>query len=285
MTIYSRDRLQSVTLDIQPSERYSKYYSIPFTTMDNILSIYNYTIKYRKTSEHVNSDGLSKLSLSITGKSFEKVCDVGYVKFFGYFPVTFKQIAKETVKDTVLGKVIKFTKDGWPLEVEQRLSNYFSRHNEISVVQNCLIWNNRVIIPECFQETFFCKQPPKTTVHAWEWPSQPYKRIHVDFAGPFMGRFVLVMVDANSRWPEIQIIENITTDVTMGALTKLFSRYGIYDTLVRDNGATFVSEKIQKFFKINGIVHKTTSVYKPSTNGLVERMVQLFVIHKSQHQD
>ena len=79
-----------------------------------------------------------------------------------------------------------------------------------------------------------------------------------------MGHMFLVVVNAHSRWPEIQIMENITTDVTMGALTELFSRYGICDTLVSDNGATFVSEKFQKFLNVNGIVHKTTSVYKPS---------------------
>ena len=66
----------------------------------------------------------------------------------------------------------------------------------------------------------------------------------------------------------------------MDTLTELFSRYGICDTLVSDNGATFVSEKFQKFLKINGIVHKTTSVYEPSTNGLAERMVQSFKVQK-----
>ena len=116
-----------------------------------------------------------------------------------------------------------------------------------------------------------CKQPPKATVHAWEWPSQP-------FTSPFMGRLFLVVVDAHSRWSEIQIMDNITTDVTMDAFTELFSRYGICYTLVSDNGATFVSEKFQKFLKINDIVHKTTSVYKPSTNGLAERMVPSFKV-------
>ena len=130
---------------------------IPSTTASRLqrwaifLSGYNYTIEYRKTSEHGNADGLSRLPLPNTGKSFEKVCDLGYVTLFDHFPVTFKQIAKETVKDK--SKVIEFTKDGWPSKVEQELSNYFARRNEISVVQNCLIWNNRVIIPECFEET------------------------------------------------------------------------------------------------------------------------------------
>ena len=117
------------------------------------LSGYNYTIEYQKTSKHGNADGLSRLPLFNTGKSFKKVCDLGYVTLLENFPVTFNQIAKETVKDKILRKVIEFTKNGWPSKVEQELSNYFARRNKISVVQNCLIWNNRLIIPECFQET------------------------------------------------------------------------------------------------------------------------------------
>ena len=62
----------------------------------------------------------------------------------------------------------------------------------------------------------------------------------------------------------------------MSPWTPLLNYYGICDTLVSDNGATFVSEKFQKFLKVNDIVHKTTIVYKPSINGLAERMVQSF---------
>ena len=64
------------------------------------------------------------------------MCDLGYVTLLDNFPVTFKKIAKETVKGKILGKVIEFTKDDWPSKVEQGLSNHFARRNEISVVQN-----------------------------------------------------------------------------------------------------------------------------------------------------
>ena len=37
-----------------------------------------------------------------------------------------------------------------------------------------------------------------------------------------------------------------------------------------DIGATFVSEKFQKFLKMNDIVHKTTNVHMSSTNNLAE---------------
>ena len=46
-----------------------------------------------------------------------------------------------------------------------------------------------------------CKQPPKATEHAWEWPSQPWKRIHIDFVGPSMGHMFLVVIYDHSRWP------------------------------------------------------------------------------------
>ena len=43
-------------------------------------------------------------------------------------------------------------------------------------------------------------------VHFWEWPATPWQRIHVDFAGPFVGRMFLIIVDAHSKWPEVEIM-------------------------------------------------------------------------------
>ncbi len=40
--------------------------------------------------------------------------------------------------------------------------------------------------------------PPVAPLHPWEWPAQPWSRIHIDFAGPFKGHMFLVLVDAHS---------------------------------------------------------------------------------------
>ena len=45
--------------------------------------------------------------------------------------------------------------------------------------------------------------PPVAPLQPRIWPSQPWKRIHVDFAGPFMGDSYLIAVDAHSKWPEV----------------------------------------------------------------------------------
>jgi len=30
--------------------------------------------------------------------------------------------------------------------------------------------------------------PPKTPLHPWLWPTKPWRRVHVDFAGPFLNK-------------------------------------------------------------------------------------------------
>lgn len=47
-------------------------------------------------------------------------------------------------------------------------------------------------------------------------------------------------------------------------------------TIVSDNGPCFTSQEFKTFLEMNGVRHVTSSVYKPATNGLAERMVQTF---------
>ena len=45
--------------------------------------------------------------------------------------------------------------------------------------------------------------PAAAPLHPWVWPSSPWQRVHIDFAGPFQGRTFFVLVDAHSKWPEV----------------------------------------------------------------------------------
>ena len=42
--------------------------------------------------------------------------------------------------------------------------------------------------------------PPPAPLHPWEWPQRPWVRIHVDYAGPFLGKMFLVVIDSHSKW-------------------------------------------------------------------------------------
>ena len=59
-------------------------------------------------------------------------------------------------------------------------------------------------------------------------------------------------------------------------IRSLFSRYGIPDQIVTDNGPQFTAEEFNKFCLGNGIKHTLTAPYHPNTNGEAERFVQTF---------
>ena len=117
--------------------------------------------------------------------------------------------------------------------------------------------------------------PPVAPLHPWIRPSQPWKQIHVDFAGPFMGGSYLIVVDAHSKWPEVHHMSTTTTTKSLQVLRSLFARYGIPEQLVSDNGPQFVSEEFETVMKQNGVKHIKCSPYHPSSNGQAERFVVL----------
>ena len=91
-------------------------------------------------------------------------------------------------------------------------------------------------VKECVvcQET--AKKPSDTQQAKWSWPVGPWKRLHLDFAGPFEGKMFLVIVDAYSKYLEIVPMTTITSSNTIAALRHLFSHFGLPDHIVTDNG-------------------------------------------------
>ena len=128
---------------------------------------------------------------------------------------------------------------------------------------------------QCTQCQENAKQPTKKT-GIWSWSNGPWKRLHVDFAGPTMGKMFLVVVDSYSKFLEIIPMSHATSTTTINALRHLFSLFGIPEHLVSDNGSQFTSAEFKEFLTKNGIIHTLTAPGHPATNGLAERYVGLF---------
>ena len=118
---------------------------------------------------------------------------------------------------------------------------------------------------------------PKTApLHSWEWPARPWQRIHIDFAGPFLGTMFLVVVDAHSKWPEVILMTTTTASRTIEELRKLFATHGLPEQLVSDNGPQFIADEFGEFMRNNCIKHIKSAPYHPATNGIAKRFVQTF---------
>lgn len=128
----------------------------------------------------------------------------------------------------------------------------------------------------CSKCALFGKSPTKTLLHSWPIPSQPWERLHIDYAGPFKGSHFLIVIDAYSKWPEIIKTATTTSTKTLNILSSIFGRFGTPSQLVSDNGSQFTSEQFQTFCNINGIEHLRTSPYHPMSNGQAERFVNTF---------
>ena len=40
------------------------------------------------------------------------------------------------------------------------------------------------------------------TLQPWKWPTHPWSRLHIDYAGPMYGKMCLIIVDVHSKWIE-----------------------------------------------------------------------------------
>ena len=90
---------------------------------------------------------------------------------------------------------------------------------------------------ECQREQ---KLPPKAPIQPWEWPEKPWTRLHIDHAGPVLGKMLLqVIVDAHSKWIEAHIVASTSTSAAIDKLRQTFATHGLPETIVSDNSTAF----------------------------------------------
>ena len=172
-----------------------------------------------------NADALSHLPLQSTDTKRQPETDIFTVRQIEALPITSAQLKRVTGCDPILSKVLQYIKQGWPDEVEETLKPYWNRRTELTLEDDCVMWGIRVVIPAKLQEqvlqelhrvhlrisktktlarshemTKSCERcqavrnsPPAAPLHPWSWPSHPWQRIHLDFAGPFCGRMFLLL--------------------------------------------------------------------------------------------
>ncbi|CAF3495196.1 unnamed protein product [Rotaria socialis] len=131
------------------------------------------------------------------------------------------------------------------------------------------------LVHQCKICSEIAKQPAKAPLQQWNVPNEPWKRIHIDFMGKFLGSYFLIVVDAHSKWLEVFMMNDISTLSTISNLKTLFARYGLCEEIISDNGTQFTSNEFTEFCARNGIRHICTSPGHPQSNGQAERYVDI----------
>lgn len=160
-------------------------------------------------------------------------------------------------------------------------STHFGTSRTKSLARGYCWWNGmdkeiEELIANCADCQSVRPMPAKVQPHHWEPATEPFQRVHADFAGPYMDCYFFILIDAYTKWPEIKVCRSITAENTEAMCREIFSTFGIPSVFVSDHEVQFTATSFQSFLKQNGIVHKMGAPYHPSTNGQAERYVQTF---------
>ena len=113
------------------------------------LSGHSYDITYKNTTSHANADALSRLPLKLTDHEEADEVNVFYNSQFDALPVTCEQVRNATQRDLTLSQVLDFIMSGvFPSEADGTVKPFIRRKEELTVHQGCIMWGNRVVIPE-----------------------------------------------------------------------------------------------------------------------------------------
>ena len=106
----------------------------------------------------------------------------------------------------------------------------------------------------------------------------PWERLGIDITGPFPksargNRFIVTMIDHFTKWAEaVPIPNHEATTVSRILLEQIITRFGVPRQILSDRGSEFESQLFKELCRVLGIDKIRTTAYKPSTNGMIERL-------------
>ena len=112
----------------------------------------------------------------------------------------------------------------------------------------------------------------------------PFEVLHLDHIGPLTkdahgNEYILVIIDAFSRWVELFPTKSTTALETASILLNHIGRFGSPEVIHTDQGPAFHNELVQELLRLCGIEQSFATAYSSEENGIVERANQEVLRH------
>ncbi|CAB3983491.1 PREDICTED: uncharacterized protein K02A2.6-like [Paramuricea clavata] len=133
------------------------------------------------------------------------------------------------------------------------------------------------MVKECIPCQAAVHQSPKCEppLNMTKLPPHPWHTLNADFCCPFPnGEKLLVVIDAYSRYPEVEVMQSTTTTVVISKLQRIFARHGYPEELITDNGPPFNAVEFTEYLAAHGVHHRRITPYWPQANGEAERFMK-----------
>ncbi|CAB3986500.1 Transposon Tf2-9 poly [Paramuricea clavata] len=259
------------------------------------LQQYKFNIKYRPGSSNP-ADVLSRQPLFTNYKS--STIAEKYVNFIQSHSVpkslTLDEIRIATLNDPELQRVTSAVKEDRWNKTESCLSPYRNQHEQLTVSEcGVILRNSQIVIPKSLRSRvlsiaheghqrivkklkclYAVKYGGLVLTSKWsKWLKNVYPAKQQ--CGPFPnGEKLLVVIDAYSRYPEVEVMQSTTTTVVISKLQRIFARHGYPEELITDNGPPFNAVEFTEYLAAHGVHHRRITPYWPQANGEAERFMK-----------
>ncbi len=106
-------------------------------------------------------------------------------------------------------------------------------------------------------------------------PEGPWIQASANFYRPLpTAEMVLVVTNAYSHYPEMEIVLGTSVSATIPAFEKIFVTHGIPQEIKTDNGPPFQGEDFRRFVQEKGFSHRRITPLWPEANGQVKRFMR-----------
>ena len=202
-------------------------------------------------------------------------------------PATQKRLqeyGKAQVSDSVCSTIVKYCQIGWPdkHKIEPHLKVFWKNRGEFMANQGLLLYGRRIVVPslqkihdghqgivrcrlrarssvwwpgimthikDLVEKCSICalkRKPPQEQLLPSQLPNYPWQKVASDIFY-LKNETYIIVTDYFSRYPEVIKIRSTTSSNIIEARKEVFSRHGIPDFFVSDNGPQYSSLEFRQF--------------------------------------